>query len=59
MVSVFQKPVIWKTGGGTEVQDILEGSGKVAKPGRKVRGSFICIAYDWFLGRCLSSTQGD
>ena len=26
-----------KTSGGTEVQDIVQGEGKIAKPGRKVR----------------------
>lgn len=39
-----QKGAMTKTTGGTEIQDLVEGTGKVAKPGRKVRDHDLCYS---------------
>lgn len=61
-VDIFeQKKTAFKTAGGTEVEDTKEGSGKIAKPGRKVNTLLINFGKTNTLElcRCLSNTLED
>lgn len=53
LIFITQNMPIVKTSGGTEVQDIVQGLGKIAKPGRKVRVNWLRYECKASVCRCL------